>query len=399
MKYNFVDLFSGCGGLSEGFYKNKFKALTHVEIDKFSCETLKNRLVYHGYKDKDISILNKDITDENIIEKIDLEINGNIVDVLVGGPPCQSFSSLGKAQDKFGMREDPRNYLFESYEKILNHLKPKIFVFENVMGLLSARLGNRKTFEVIKEKLGVNYNLSSNNNDMILDACEYGVPQIRKRVILIGIRKDINYKIEKLFKNIVKTHYTPDTPSSERNGKIKFVTVKDAILDLSYLMPGQGNEKNLHDVNNWNNYLTKIRSKDEKHITHHVARNHNLDDRQRYREMSKNKWTFKELLSKIPNLNHKKQRVFNNSYVVQFWEKPARTIIAHLYKDGNQFIHPDFKLERTLTAREAARLQSFPDDFTFSGSRTQQFKQIGNAVPPMMADKIAASIKKLLKEI
>ena len=97
------------------------------------------------------------------------------------------------------MREDPRNYLFESYEKILNHLKPKIFVFENVMGLLSARLGNRKTFEVIKEKLGVNYNLSSNNNDMILDACEYGVPQIRKRVILIGIRKDINYKIEKLF--------------------------------------------------------------------------------------------------------------------------------------------------------------------------------------------------------
>ena len=115
--------------------------------------------------------------------------------------------------------------------------------------------------------------------------------------------------------------------------------------------------------------------------------------------MSKNKWTFKDLIEKKPSLNHIKQRVFNNSYVVQFWDKPSRTIIAHLYKDGNQFIHPDHQQERTLTVREAARLQSFPDDFLFSGSRTQQYKQIGNAVPPLMAEAIAKSIKKALKEI
>ena len=131
----------------------------------------------------------------------------------------------------------------------------------------------------------------------------------------------------------------------------------------------------------------------------HLSRTHNEKDRKRYREMSKNKWTFKELLKKKPNLNHIKQRVFNNSYVVQFWNKPARTIIAHLYKDGNQFIHPDHKQERTITPREAARLQSFPDDFIFEGSRTQQYKQIGNAVPPLMAEAIAKSIKKVLVEL
>jgi DNA (cytosine-5)-methyltransferase 1 len=115
--------------------------------------------------------------------------------------------------------------------------------------------------------------------------------------------------------------------------------------------------------------------------------------------MSKNTWTFKELLENKPDLNHIKQRVFGNSYVVQFWDKPARTIIAHLYKDGNQFIHPDYKQERTLTAREAARLQSFPDDFIFEGSRTQQYKQIGNAVPPIMAEAIAKSIRLALGKV
>ena len=108
---------------------------------------------------------------------------------------------------------------------------------------------------------------------------------------------------------------------------------------------------------------------------------------------------YKELLEKKLSLNHIKQRVFNNSYVVQFWDKPSRTIIAHLYKDGNQFIHPDYNQERTITPREAARLQSFPDDFIFEGSRTQQYKQIGNAVPPLMSEAIAKSIKKVLAKL
>ena len=164
-------------------------------------------------------------------------------------------------------------------------------------------------------------------------------------------------------------------------------------------MPGEGEKHIKHKVEQPNAYLKTIRNNKNLDLFDHVSRNHNDIDRQRYKEMSRNKWTFRQLLENKPNLNHKKKRVFNNSYVVQFWDLPARTIIAHLYKDGNQFIHPDHNQERTLTVREAARLQSFPDDFYIAGSRTQQYKQIGNAVPPAMSKEIAKSIKLFLNKV
>ena len=399
-KYTFIDLFAGCGGLSEGFYRTKFKSLTHVEIDHYACKTLKTRMKYFGYPEEKISILEKDITDKNIIQTIKDEIKNEQIDVIVGGPPCQSFSSLGRAKDEKGMKNDPRNYLFESYESILNHFKPKFFVFENVMGLLTAKLAKKKIVNVILKQLGKNYKLINEVDKMVLNSCNYGVPQIRKRVILIGVRKDIDLAPEDIYSSIEKTHYTPESNKEERLNKKKYVTVSDAIKDLPFLEPSQGEKEiNNYQVNKWNPYLNKMRSKKNKILLDHVSRGHNQDDRNRYREMSKNKWTFKELLEKKPDLKHDKQRVFGNSYVVQFWDKPSRTIIAHLYKDGNQFIHPDYKQERTLTAREAARLQSFPDDFIFEGSRTQQYKQIGNAVPPLMSESIAKCIKFFLQEI
>lgn len=395
-KLTFIDLFSGCGGLSEGFYKQGFKALTHVEYDSYACKTLRTRMEHYGYLNKDISVLEKDITDEDIIESIEKEINNTNVDIIVGGPPCQSFSTLGRAKDENGMQNDPRNYLFESYVEILNHFKPKIFVFENVTGLLSAKLNGRKTIEVILAELSKEYNLIDDVTEMVLNSCNYGVPQVRKRVILIGVRKNVNIKPEEIYNGIEKTHYTPDCTKQEKLNKLKYVTVKDAIFDLPPIKPGEGEKIINHKVKVWNDYLSKIRAKDDQFLRDHVSRKHNELDKKRYKEMSKNKWTFKKLLEEVPSLNHVKQRVFSNSYVVQFWDNPARTIIAHLYKDGNQFIHPDFKQERTITAREAARLQSFPDDFIFEGSRTQQYKQIGNAVPPLMAEAIAKSIKNVL---
>ena len=135
---------------------------------------------------------------------------------------------------------------------------------------------------------------------------------------------------------------------------------------------------------------------DEPVLYDHVCRTQNSTDTERYKEMARNHWTFEELLSNRPDLKHEKQRVFGNSYVVQFWDLPSRTIIAHLCKDGNQFIHPDYLQGRSISVREAARLQSFPDDFRFCGAMTQQFKQIGNAVPPLFADHIAKALKKYL---
>lgn len=389
----FIDLFAGCGGLSEGFYKQGFKALAHVEIDHYACRTLKSRMIHYNYQDADEAVLEMDITSTNIIEKIESVVKNSKIDLIIGGPPCQSFSSLGRARDEHGMKFDPRNYLFESYVRILHNFNPKFFVFENVTGILTAKLNGRRHIETVLEGLGVNYKVMNVPKNMVLNAANYGVPQIRKRVIIIGIRKDIGISPEEIYDNILKTNYDPEMPEKQRQNLEKFVTVKEAIEDLPKLKPGEGKEYiNFTSPCN-NTYIAKLRSPKDKILRNHVARTHNKTDIERYSEMAKNHWTFKELLENRHDLHHPKQRVFNNSYAVQWWDQPSKTIIAHLYKDGNQFIHPDHTQGRTITVREAARLMSFPDDFVFEGSRTEQFKQVGNAVPPLFAEAIAKCIK------
>lgn len=134
-KYTFIDLFAGCGGLSEGFYKQGFKALAHVEIDHWACETLRKRMAYYGYKNIDKEVIEYDITSDDILVRIEKAVNGRNVDVIIGGPPCQAYSTAGRVRDSKGMASDPRNFLFESYVNILEYFKPKFFVFENVTGL------------------------------------------------------------------------------------------------------------------------------------------------------------------------------------------------------------------------------------------------------------------------
>ena len=127
-KYTFIDLFAGCGGLSEGFYREEFKALAHVEINHWACETLRNRMKYYGYKDFEKEVVEYDITAKDILSRIDEAVNGRDVDIIIGGPPCQAYSTAGRVRDGKKMATDPRNYLFESYVKILEHYKPKYFV-------------------------------------------------------------------------------------------------------------------------------------------------------------------------------------------------------------------------------------------------------------------------------
>lgn len=397
-RYTFIDLFAGCGGLSEGFYKQNFNALAHVEIDPTACKTLRTRMRHYGYENADSSVLELDITRPDILEKIDGAVNGESVDVIIGGPPCQAYSSLGRAKDENSMQNDPRNYLFESYVKVLNKYRPKLFVFENVTGLLTAKINGEHIVNRIFEALGENYKVVYDPKINVLNAANYGVPQIRKRVIILGVRKDINIDPKDVYADIIKTNYDPEMPEIERAGLKKYVTVMDAIGELPPLRPGEG-ESQIAFVSKRNNDFLKSIASNEDILRDHVARKHNEKDIERYVEMSKNHWTFQELLQNRPDLNHVKQRVFGNSYTVQWWDLPSKTIIAHLYKDGNQFIHPDSAQGRTFTVREAARIQSFPDDFVFEGSRTEQFKQIGNAVPPLFAEAIAKSIKKQLDKL
>jgi DNA (cytosine-5)-methyltransferase 1 len=394
----FVDLFSGCGGFSEGFYQEKFKSLLHVDFDAPACETVKERLKHHKYSNKEIekSVICGDLTSDEVHSEIDNAINGESFDVLVGGPPCQSFSSVGRAQDINSMKNDPRNYLFKSYMKILEKYMPKVFVFENVSGLLSAKPGGNFIFPEIIESMSEHYKVCDDREVILLNSVHYGVPQIRKRVILIGVRKDLDFTPKEIYKAITKTHYSPEMElKGETNGLIKYLTVKDAILDLPFIKAGEGQPEISHTPE-LKGYLKTIRSHKFDKLHNHEARKHNDLDKERYKYLSKNNWQLKHLAEVRPDLVHHDPKHFGNRYTVQTYSKPGRTVVAHLYKDGNLFIHPDHKQERTFTVREAARVQSFPDNFKFMGSRTSQFKQVGNAVPPLMAKQIAKAIKQFI---
>lgn len=394
-KYTFVDLFAGCGGLSEGFYKEGYKALLHLEIDPTACKTLATRMKYYKYSDKDIerAVLCKDITDDDVLDVIDQHVNQE-VDIIIGGPPCQAYSSVGRAQSPDSMNNDPRNYLFENYLLILNHLRPKLFIFENVKGILSAHPNGVKIFPKVISEMRQTYKVVDIPEIITLNAADYGVPQIRERVILIGVRNDIEIDPIDIYKSIKPSHSDTDKSLPD------YITVRQAITDLPKLEPGQGDEVQTginYEISN--PFLDKVRN-DRDLVFNHQARIHNDVDRERYRILSEHQnWQLKDLQEVRPDLIHHDPKHFGNRYTVQEYDKPGRTVVAHLYKDGNLFIHPDSTQARTFTVREAARIQSFPDDFVFEGSRTDQYKQVGNAVPPLMAQAFAKTIRSYLSII
>ena len=398
-KYTFIDLFAGCGGLSEGFYRDGFKALAHVEMNHWACETLRTRMKHYGYKDFDQEVIEHDITSEDILEKIDKAVNGRGVDIIIGGPPCQAYSTAGRVRDGKKMASDPRNYLFESYVKILEHYEPKFFVFENVTGLLSAKVENKPILPKVLKALGKKYNLVSNPDILVHNTADYGVPQLRKRVIIFGVHKGLNKDVMSLYKDVVKTHWNPETPEGERKGRKQYVDVKQAIGDLPPVEPGCDASSANYEYPCDNEFLKRIGKPGVHPLMDHIARRHNDMDRERFQVMIHNHWSFGQLRREMPQYEHEHARVFDNSYVVQWWNLPSKTILAHIYKDGFQFIHPDEKQRRTFTVREAARIQSFPDDFEFMGSRGEKYKQIGNAVPPLFAEALAKSIRKNLEDL
>lgn len=399
-QYTFIDLFAGCGGLSEGFYRKGFKALAHVEINHWACETLRKRMSYYGYKNADKEVIEKDITSEDILHDIDRALEGRSVDIIIGGPPCQAYSTAGRVRDAKGMASDPRNFLFESYVRILEYYRPKFFVFENVTGLLSAKVNGKAIFPQIIEALGKLYKVVDKPELLVHNTADYGVPQIRKRVIIMGVRKDIKRKSAMdLYNSVVKTHWNPDTDISARKGLKRFIDVQQAIGDLPAVEPGKDASTETFNYPCDNDFLKRIGKAGIHPLRDHIARNHNALDRERFSVMIDHHWTFGQLRREMPQYEHEHARVFDNSYVVQWWNLPSKTILAHIHKDGFQFIHPDGSQARSFTVREAARIQSFPDDFEFSGSRGEKFKQIGNAVPPLFAEALAKSIKKNLDDL
>lgn len=404
-KMNFIDLFAGAGGLSEGFVKAGFEPIAHVEMDAHACKTLETRNYYYSLKKanklqvyydyllgnishKDLSesvlnrlnnVINASIGDDNtsIFNRIDELTKGREVDLIIGGPPCQAYSVVGRHRINKLEADDPRNLLYRQYARFLKKYNPKVFVFENVLGILSAEEG--KYFNNIKvyfRTLG--YELESR----VLNTSDYGVLQNRKRVIIIGWKKGSDFSYPELI--------------AESNP----YTVADILEDLAYLKPGDQNNITNY-ASDTNEYLEKsaIRNGTD-FVTQHVARTHNDRDLEIYK-IAIDKWLNGKERLKYGDLperlkTHKNQNSFVDRFKVVDINSYSHTVLAHIAKDGHYYIYPSTEQVRSLSVREAARIQSFPDDYYFEGGRSAAFKQIGNAVPPLMALRIAEEIRKSL---
>lgn len=402
-KIKMIDLFAGCGGLTEGFMQtNKYTEIASVEWLKPQVETLRKRMeTKWGEVDAVDRVMWFDIqreaelfhgwNDDSNFESgkgLDYYVNESEgIDAIIGGPPCQAYSVAGRVRDENGMRDDYRNYLFEHYLSVVKRYRPKIFVFENVPGILSAAPDGIPITVKIREAFNdVGYEIIGDLKNAIVDASDFGVPQRRRRVIILGVNKDVYSNPGEVINNFYN-RYLPEQ-------KVEHImTVKEAIGDLPPCSPRFDEESHKKRISH---------DTPRCGITWHIPRYSNLRDMETFRilaediESGKNEYNSQKI-SKLYE-----ERVGSKSPIHRYHvlnpNEPSTTIIAHLYKDGNRFIHYDSKQQRTITVREAARLQSFPDDFDFVGSRGSAYQMIGNAVPVLLAKAIAEAVFLIFEE-
>lgn len=361
-----IDLFAGVGGLSSGFRKAGYEILLANEIDKSISESYKKN-------HPETLMINDDI--KNIIPLLDEYKNK--IDVIIGGPPCQGFSMAGaRIRKKNAFLEDPRNYLFRNYFEVVQKIEPKYFIMENVPGMLSMSGG--KIIKEIENLFTNEFNFKNGKYYIykkVLCASDYGVPQDRHRLIIFGSKKKINFK--KVLDDTRKMMIT--------KGEIKKATIYDAISDLNYLSSGEGEFEQEYKNRPLTEYQ-KQRRKNAKKLYNHKATKHNEIAVDRIKEL---KPGGRRLDLKDGN---KIKSVHSGAYGRMKWEDISKTIITRFdTPSSGVYIHPE--QNRTITPREAARIQSFDDDFIFYGNKSSVIKQIGNAVPPLLAYYLANVIK------
>ena len=329
-KYAFIDLFAGCGGLSQGFIKAGFDCVSAVEIDEeISISLQKNH--------RSTKVFQEDIKN---INSNDLLNNKKEIDLVIGGPPCQGFSMAGKRiRDNGQFLDDPRNQLFREFCRIVSDLKPKVFLMENVPGILSINDGQTKlTILRIFSELGYRTSVK------VLKAEEYGVPQYRRRAIFIGTKLQIDS--EKFYPKI--TH----GPELE-----KFITIEDAIFDLPFIESGEGQFEMQYDKKAKTDYQINRRSKNI-NLFNHISTNHDKRIIDILKLVKEGKG-LKDLEKK-----YQTKSVHSGAYGRMDRKRPAYTITTRFDTPPvGRVTHP--KLNRSITPREAARIQSFDDDFIF----------------------------------
>jgi DNA (cytosine-5)-methyltransferase 1 len=506
-----IDLFAGPGGLGEGFMslmdddKSVFDIKLSIEKDENAHKTLTWRSFYRQFKKKgkevpeeyyqaieETNLLKRERIIENALnkypegkiaqheaqlvelgskdwpaEKVDELIKerlGNSKNwLLIGGPPCQAYSNAGRSRVGGINPKDHRVYLYKEYLRILAKHSPAVFVMENVKGLLSAKVGEEKVFDWIKKDLSVDgqYKIHSfvkpveKDRDYLIKCEDYGIPQKRHRVILLGIRHDIHYRpsylrksnsidlkaviggLPKIRSGMTKSfsHYHEKEKYKNGNPKRIYEDVKDSQqtwldnISSNLLKLEEWGELSLNGLSNGpskfkNNmgaeFVNSSQTIDENHtlyswytdkklkgVPNHQSRSHLIQDLTRYlfaalyvennNEFPRLKDFAKHHKTLIPDHANVESGKFTDRFRVQVPNRPATTVTSHISKDGHYFIHYDPKQCRSLTVREAARIQTFPDNYLFRGSRTAQFHQVGNAVPPYLALQIASIVHGILK--
>lgn len=412
----FIDLFAGCGGLSEGFIQAGYAPVAHVEMNEAACFTLKTRMAYHWLKKsgkladycaylkgeisrdelyKNIpsqildSVINEEVgekTLKSLFEKINAAKGDGAIDLIVGGPPCQAYSLVGRARKS--MEGNPRNYLFRYYIEFLKNYKPKCFVFENVIGLLSAadKDGNKYLDMMIAGFKDAGYTTSFET----INTKTLGIPQARKRVIIIGVRGKETFKYPKM------------------RGKPFKYTVNEMLAGLPALSAGGVAEPFDIKVSGDGKAALKATGVLDEAIpvTQHQVRPNNANDLEIYKRVVElwnkehKRLSYDTLPKKLQT--HANRKTFKDRFkVVASDENICHTVVAHIHKDGHYYIHPDIKQNRSISVREAARLQTFPDNYYFESSskrpgRAAPYRQIGNAVPVMFAKKIAEAVRRFV---
>ena len=419
--YTFIDLFAGAGGLSEGFVRAGFTPIAHIEMKQDACNTLKTRSAFHylqnhgqlsiyedylknkkegtdgsvlwaqvpsGVTDAAICATIGEDTINGIFEKVDSLKGDKTVDIIIGGPPCQAYSVAGRARMGKAVEEDPRNELYKYYVQFLERYQPKMFVFENVLGIITAKRG--EPFADLKKLVD---ELGYDMDAKVQIASEHGVLQNRQRVIIVGWKRNTSDKFG--YPELAKE-------------SMPYTVMNDLFSDLPIRKAGEGK---LCEPISYTRPLSEMEYLDKSGIrgvldftTQHLARPTNDNDREIYKiavEMwkdGKQRLNYAKLPTRLQK--HKNKETFLNRFSVVDPDGCSHTVVAHIAMDGHYYIYPTpnptMDNVRSITVREAARLQSFPDDYYFEGSRTSALMQIGNAVPVILAQKIADAIKKKL---
>lgn len=402
---NVIDLFAGAGGFSKGIEEAGFNVLWGIDNNK------KTKKTFEENHDADFLV--------DDIKEVDPEKVGpdkDKVDVVIGGPPCPTFSLVGRSKinsmDDRKNTEDDRHQLYQDYLRFVDYYEPKFFVMENVKGMMSADNKNGEpVVEVIKDEMN---EIGYDAKVQVLNSANFGVPQERERLFFIGNsiskenpdlkdwhshRKPENEEEKKIkFKSDDEVENSFPEYDKNQNEKIPWNTVADAILDLPPVVsdgdtpPTTTSEYTMGSVSNYQEIIRDIpEDKDWKDIElhNHECRGHNMRDLTIYKLMGEGV-TYK--IGDLPE-EHQPYRtdIFPDKMKKQNPREPSSTVVAHLYKDGHMFVHPNEA--RSITVREAARLQSFKDTFEFPVARTYAFKQVGNAVPPLLSKAIGTAIK------